>query len=194
MNKFEVTAMLSVAIIAVLCDGTVPSAAADAAAVAQALAAGTTPGAAAANQPASPPAAGPSLLAALEAAQSALQACKDLDQKIGVSVLDSAGIPKVLLASDGATARGVQSSTNKALTALAFNTATSELGERSKSDTTLAARLAASPAFNSRAGGLVVVRGSQVIGAIGVGGAQGSQKDEACARAGLAKLASPRPE
>ena len=59
-----------------------------------------------------PPAArGPSLKLALEAAQKALDTCKGLDQKIGVTVVDSAGVLKVVLATDGASTRGVASST-----------------------------------------------------------------------------------
>ena len=203
MRRFEVTAFVSVAVLAIACDGFVPATAADggatvnatpaggANAVAQSLASGTTPAAAAANQPAGPPAPGPTLQVALAAAQAAIQACTALSQKIGVTVLDSAGVPKVVLGTDGASARGVQSSTNKALTALAFNSPTSELGEKSKSDTVLAGKLAANPIYNARAGGLVIQQGGAVIGAIGVGGAQGSEKDEACAKAGLVKLAGP---
>lgn len=157
-------------------------------------------GAAAASSPAAPgttpvpvPAApGPSLEAALAAALVAIQTCKGLDQKVGVTVLDSAGIPKVVLASDGASPRGVQSSTNKALTSLAFKAATGELESKSKSEPEIASRLAANPIFNTHAGGLLVTSGSDVIGAIGVGGARGSEKDEACAKAALTKLVGGR--
>jgi uncharacterized protein GlcG (DUF336 family) len=136
---------------------------------------------------------GPSLEAALEAAQLAIQTCKGLDQKVGVTVVDSAGIPKVVLATDGATPRAVQSSTNKALTSLAFKAATSELDGRSKSDTELAGKLSANPSFNTHAGGLLITQGNDVIGAIGVGGAKGSEKDEACAKAALARLVAAGP-
>ena len=136
-----------------------------------------------------PPAArGPSLKLALEAAQKALDTCKGLDQKIGVTVVDSAGVLKVVLATDGASTRGVTSSTNKALTALAFTTATGELGEKIKTDTALAEKVAANANYNSRAGGVLLKVGDDVIGAIGVGGAKGSEKDEACAVAGLQKV------
>jgi uncharacterized protein GlcG (DUF336 family) len=136
-----------------------------------------------------PPAArGPSLKLALEAAQKALDTCKGLDQKIGVTVVDSAGVLKVVLATDGASTRGVASSTNKALTALAFTSATSELGEKIKTDTALAEKVAANSNYNSRAGGVLLKVGDDVIGAIGVGGAKGSEKDEACAIAGLQKI------
>lgn len=143
---------------------------------------------AAAGAPQAPAARGPSLKLALEAARKALETCKGLDQKIGVTVVDSAGVLKVVLATDGASTRGVTSSTNKALTALAFTAATSDLGERIKTDTALAEKVASNANYNSRAGGVLLKVGDDVIGAIGVGGAKGSEKDEACAVAGLQKI------
>lgn len=142
----------------------------------------------AAQTPPPPAARGPSLKLALEAAQKAVDTCKGLDQKIGVTVLDSAGVPKVVLATDGASTRGVTSSTNKALTALAFSTSTSALAEKVKADTDLAAKVSANPNYNTHAGGLLIKVGDDIIGAIGVGGAKGSEKDEACAQAGLEKV------
>ena len=135
-----------------------------------------------------PPARGPALDLALEAARSAVEACNARQQKVSVSVVDSAGVLKTLLASDGAHARGVASSTAKALTALAFGSATGKLGEQAKTDKALADKLAANPAFNARGGGLTISVGGTVIGAIGVGGARGSDIDEACAQAGLAQV------
>ena len=142
-----------------------------------------------ANTPA-PVARGPSLALALEAAQTAVQTCRGLDQKIGVTVVDSAGVLKVLLATDGASTRGVASSTNKALTSLAFGAPTSELGEKIKTDSSLAEKISANPNYNTHAGGLLLKVGSDVIGAIGVGGAKGSEKDESCASAGLQEIQS----
>jgi uncharacterized protein GlcG (DUF336 family) len=131
---------------------------------------------------------GPSLDAALTAALAAIKSCKHIDQKVAVSVVDSSGILKVVLAADGATPRGVQSSGNKARTALAFQMATSEIAEKSKSDSTLADKLAADPNYNSRAGGVLIIRKGQILGAVGVGGAKGSEKDESCAKVALAKI------
>jgi uncharacterized protein GlcG (DUF336 family) len=135
-----------------------------------------------------PPARGPALALALEAAQEAIDVCRARQQNVSVAVVDSAGVHKILLAGDGAHQRGVQSSTAKALTALAFGAPTSGLAERARQDAALQARLAGDPAYNSRAGGLPIVIGGAVIGAIGVGGARGSENDEACARAGLARI------
>ena len=148
-----------------------------------------TAGAAAGGSAGQAPAArGPSLKLALEAAQKALDTCKGLDQKIGVTVVDSAGVLKVVLATDGASTRGVTSSTNKALTALAFTSTTGDLAEKIKTDPALAEKVAANPNYNTHAGGVLLKVGADVIGAIGVGGAKGSEKDEACARAGLQKI------
>ena len=135
-----------------------------------------------------PPARGPSLELAAEAARAAIDSCTAREQKVAVSVIDSAGVLKALLAADGASARGVQSSTNKAGTALAFKAATSQLGETAKTDKELAEKIAANPAYNSRAGGVLIRVNNEVIGAIGVGGARGSENDEACAVAGLLKV------
>src|ERR1700722_7645060 len=72
----------------------------------------------------------PSLESALAAAQSALAACRLRRFAVSVSVVDAAGVLKTLLAADGASARGVQSSTNKAVTALTFKSSTSDLNQR----------------------------------------------------------------
>jgi uncharacterized protein GlcG (DUF336 family) len=152
---------------------------------AQAATAGAAAGGSAGQAPA---ARGPSLKLALEAAQKALDTCKGLDQKIGVTVVDSAGVLKVVLATDGASTRGVTSSTNKALTALAFTSTTSDLAEKIKTDPVLAEKVAANANYNIHAGGVLLKAGADVIGALGVGGAKGSEKDAACALAGLKKI------
>jgi uncharacterized protein GlcG (DUF336 family)/rhodanese-related sulfurtransferase len=145
--------------------------------------------------PPAPPAPGPALDLASQAAKTALETCTAKGFNVGVSVVDSGGALKVLLAKDGTTPRGVQSSTNKAITALTFKDATSKLGERVKTDTALATVIAANPNFNTRAGGVLLKVNDQVIGAIGVGGARGSENDEACALAGIeaiqARLVAP---
>jgi uncharacterized protein GlcG (DUF336 family) len=127
------------------------------------------------------------LALALEAAQAALAYCVSQDQKGGVSVVDSAGGLRVLLAADGTSVRGVSSSTLKAQTAIKFKTATSNLFEQAKTDKELADNIAADPKLNGRPGGVLLKVGDEIIGAIGVGGAR---IDEPCALAGLAKVQS----
>ncbi|MFL9710907.1 GlcG/HbpS family heme-binding protein [Methylobacillus sp. Pita1] len=124
---------------------------------------------------------------AQEAARASIESCARKDGLIGVSIIDSAGVLKVLLAADGATPRGVSSSTAKAQTALAFGVDTSYLHEHVETDKALAARVAGNPAYNSRPGGVLIKANGQVLGAIGIGGAK---IDEECALAGLEKIQS----
>lgn len=146
------------------------------------------PAASSGSRPSPVPAArDPGLDLSLEAARAAIEACAAKEQKIGVSVIDSGGALKVLLATDGASVRGVQSSTNKATTALAFKTATSQLAEQVKTDKELADKIAANTNFNARGGGILIKVKDDIIGAIGVGGAR---TDEECALAGLQKIQS----
>ena len=144
----------------------------------------------AASAPQSPPARGLPLELALEAAKVAVDTCKGLDQKVAVSVLDSSGELRLLLAADGAATRGVQNSALKAKAALAFNLPSGQVAERVKTDKDSADRLAANPTWLARAGAIPVTVGGTLIGAIGVGGARGSDKDEACAVAGLDRVKS----
>ena len=145
----------------------------------------------AANAAVEPPAAaarGPTLEAALGAARVALDSCKAKGFAVSVSIVDAAGVPKALLAGDGAAPRGVRSSTNKALTALAFKDSTSRLATRSQTDKPLAEAIAADANYTTRAGGLVITVGGDIIGAIGVGGAHPSEVDESCALSGLESI------
>ena len=69
----------------------------------------------------------------------------------------------------------------KARAALAFEIPSGQVAERAKTDPAVATRLAANPTWLARAGAVPVSVGGTLIGAIGVGGARGSDKDEACA-------------
>ena len=94
----------------------------------------------------------------------------------------------MLVAADGATKGAVESSTKKAVTANAMKAATSEIQEKMKTDQALAAKITADTNLFARAGGLPLMVGGDVIGAVGVGGAPGGEKDEACTAAGIDKI------
>jgi len=153
-----------------------------------AVAQGVPAPAAAPQVPPPPPARGPALDVAIEAAQAALEAAKAGDQKVAVSIIDSAGVLKAVLVSDGTGPRAVQNSNFKAQAALAFKEASGQLAEQVKTDKALADKIAANPAYLARAGAVLIKVNDEIIGAIGVGGAKGSDKDEAYAQAGLAKV------
>jgi uncharacterized protein GlcG (DUF336 family) len=128
----------------------------------------------------------PTLDRALAAAHAAIDACAGKEQQVAVTILGTDGTVKVVLAADGASPRGVASSGNKALTALTFQAPTSQLGEQAKTDSVLAEKIAANTNYNVRAGGLPLP-----VGAVGVGGAHGSEKDEECAKVAAELLARP---
>jgi uncharacterized protein GlcG (DUF336 family) len=153
-----------------------------------ALAQEAAPAGAAGAQQRVPPARGPEMALALEAAQTAVSTCTTNGYKVAASIVDSAGLMKAFLAVDGASKGAVESSTKKALTALALKAATSEVMEKMKTDTALATKINADTTLFVRAGGLPILVGTDVIGSIGVGGAPGGEKDEACAQAGLDKI------
>lgn len=140
------------------------------------------------QNPPPPPARGPALDLAIEAAQSALEAAKAGDQKVAVSVIDSAGALKAVLVSDGTGPRAVQNSNFKAQAALAFKEPSGQLADEVKTNKDLADKIAANPNYLARAGAVLIKVNDEVIGAIGVGGAKGSDKDEAYAKAGLEKI------
>jgi uncharacterized protein GlcG (DUF336 family) len=140
------------------------------------------------QNPPPPPARGPALDLALEAAQAAIEASKAADQKVAVSVIDSAGVLKAVLVSDGVGPRAVQNSNFKAQAALAFKEPSGALAEQIKTDKTLADKVAANPSYLARAGAVLIKVNDEIIGVIGVGGARGSDKDEQYALAGLQKV------
>jgi uncharacterized protein GlcG (DUF336 family) len=135
-----------------------------------------------------PPARGPETALALEAAQAATAACTMNGYRTAASIVDSGGVLKVLLAVDGASKQAVESSTKKAVTANALKASTSSVLDKMKTDTALAAKVNADTTLFVRAGGIPLMVGGEVVGAIGVGGAPGGDKDEACAKAAVDKV------
>ncbi len=121
---------------------------------------------------------------ALEAAQSALKKCRDDGYQVAVAVIDRFGQPQVLLRDRYAGLPAADIATAKAYTALSFRRDTSELA-RMVRDGQMDAGLARLPHIAMLAGALVIETGGTLVGGIGVSGAPGGDKDEACARAGL---------
>ena len=138
--------------------------------------------------PPPPPARGPDSALALEAAQTAVAACAANGYKVTATVVDTSGTPRVVLAADGAPEMTVQIGIRKAFTALTFKQPSGQVGEQAKTDQALAARIAADQKLITWAGGEPLMAGPDVIGALGVSGAPGGDKDDACAAAAIAKV------
>jgi uncharacterized protein GlcG (DUF336 family) len=107
------------------------------------------------------------------------------------------GTPQVALRGDGATIHTAVSSYDKAYTVVT-------LGPIFKFDTSgqftdltktnpFAPRLATMPHVMALPGGVAFEAKNAIVGALGVGGAPGGDKDEICAHAGVAKVAGQLP-
>ena len=125
---------------------------------------------------------------ARDIAIAAIEQCRKDGYQVTVAVVDKAGQERAVLRDDGAGPSTVSTSRRKAFTAVAFKRSTSET-----------ARLIAANMVSGNikdvsdvlvlGGGVPVLAGNQIIGAIGVSGAPGGDKDEACAMAAVAKFA-----
>jgi uncharacterized protein GlcG (DUF336 family) len=128
----------------------------------------------------------PSLALALEAAKAIVEACKGYH--VGVSVIDASGTPKLYYIPDGTDGSHAYMGFRKAYTALKFAMPTSQVTALAKTDPAVVARIKADPNLESFAGGLVLKAGDEVIGALGVSGAEPSAKDEECGLVGVDKI------
>ncbi|MFT4077606.1 MAG: heme-binding protein [Asticcacaulis sp.] len=131
---------------------------------------------------------GPSIDLAVEMAQAAVKACAP--QHIGVSIIDADGLPKLYYVTDGTAGSHAYTGFRKANAALHFKIATSEVHARAASDPKFAAEVQADPNMVSWAGGVPIKVGDEIIGAIGVSGAEPSEADEACAVKAIAQVQS----
>jgi uncharacterized protein GlcG (DUF336 family) len=118
-------------------------------------------------------------------AQTAVMQCRANGYRVTATVLDNGGNIKMVIRDDGAGVGTIDISHRKAYSAVVF---------RRTSGETAKAFGAMSPPPNVAgtvmlAGGVPIKAGTEVIGAIGVSGAPGGDKDEVCADAGIAKVA-----
>jgi uncharacterized protein GlcG (DUF336 family) len=106
---------------------------------------------------------------------------------ISVTIVDRAGDLKLLLVGDGASALSREPSRRKAYTSAMRRITTADLAKQVATPGAFNPTLYDTQMVTAR-GGVPIKVGNQTIGAIGVSGAPGGDKDEACADAGLAKI------
>jgi len=123
--------------------------------------------------------------AAHAVAQGALEKCRADGYKVTVSVVDGSGILKAFVRDNTTGPHTVDLSRRKAFTALTFKRTSAETAKAWATQTPV-------PNIEGTvglAGGVPIRAGTEVIGAVGVSGAPGGNLDEACADAGIAKIA-----
>jgi uncharacterized protein GlcG (DUF336 family) len=119
-------------------------------------------------------------------AEAALSECKSKGFATSVAVVDRAGQVLVLLRDENASAQTAEMSRRKAYTARMFRTSTMEFQKRTADPLYAAQRDVAD--ILALGGGVPIQIGDDVIGGVGSSGSSQVQ-DDACARAGVAKVA-----
>jgi uncharacterized protein GlcG (DUF336 family) len=128
-----------------------------------------------------------SLATALAIATTAEDTCQAQGNRVSVTVVGREGQVIVLLRGDGASPHTVENSRRKAYTARTFRIPSGEFAKRVKDNPTTG--LVHLSGIVAAQGALPIKVGDDVIGAVGVSGSPGGDKDEACAKAGLDKVA-----
>ncbi len=124
---------------------------------------------------------------ALNLAHTAYDTCLQQGYNVSVTVVGLEGQPLVSLRGDNTSPHTIENSLRKAYTSRTFRVPSGEFAQRVKDNPTsgqvhLANVVAAQ-------GALPIKAGDVVIGAVGVSGAPGGEKDEACAKAAIDKVA-----
>ncbi len=129
-----------------------------------------------------------SLAMATAIAQGAIAACKAQGYSISVHVLGREGQVVVAVRGDGAGLATMENSMKKAYTARTMRRPSGEFADGVKGNPTAGALFLTN--IVAAQGALPIKVGEDTIGAVGVSGAPGGDKDEACAKAGIDKVAA----
>jgi uncharacterized protein GlcG (DUF336 family) len=124
---------------------------------------------------------------AVTIAQTAAAMCKGQGYNVSVHVVGRYGEVVVALRGDNASPHTFENSLRKAFTSRTFRVASGEYAKRTQQpggngSMFLTGVIAAQ-------GGLPIMVGNDVIGAVAVSGSPGGDKDEACSKAGIDKVA-----
>jgi uncharacterized protein GlcG (DUF336 family) len=134
---------------------------------------------------------------ALAAASESVRVCAQRGYFVTATVVDMDGTPQVAIRGDGATIHTSESSYDKAYTVVTlgpiFHFDTSgEFFDLTKTNP-FAPRLGSMRNVMALPGAVAFMSKNAIVGALGVGGAPGGDKDEVCAHAGVAKIADRLP-
>jgi uncharacterized protein GlcG (DUF336 family) len=129
-----------------------------------------------------------SLAMATTMAMTAIETCKGQGYNVSVHVLGREGEVILGLRNELAGAATMENSMKKAYTARTFRRSSGEFATSVKGNPTAGALFLTN--IVAAQGALPIKVGDDVIGAIGVSGAPGGDKDEACAKAGIDKVSA----
>jgi uncharacterized protein GlcG (DUF336 family) len=125
---------------------------------------------------------------ALTIAQETMAACKANGFSVSVAVVGRNGELLVHVRGDGTGPHTMENSFKKAYTSRTFRIASGEMAKRFKDNPQLGAMFLSN--ITTGQGALPIKVGEETIGAVGASGAPGGEKDEACVKAGIDKVAA----
>jgi uncharacterized protein GlcG (DUF336 family) len=128
-----------------------------------------------------------STVVALNIAQTAFESCLAQGHHVSVTVVGGEGQTLISLRGDGTSPHTIENSFRKAYTSRTFRVPSGEIAQRVKDNPTLGLVHLNNVVANQ--GALPIKVGETVVGGVGVSGAPGGDKDEACAKAALDKIA-----
>jgi len=128
-----------------------------------------------------------SMAMSLAIIQGTIEQCTKDGYKVSVTIVDKSGAVAAQLRGDGTSPHTMEFSRLKAYTARIRNQ--TSLQTMKELEDPARAPLRQIPGLVGVGGGVPIRAGTEVIGAVGVSGAPGGEKDEACANAGIAKVA-----
>jgi uncharacterized protein GlcG (DUF336 family) len=127
-----------------------------------------------------------SLAMAKTIAEATLAACKAKGYSTAAAVVDRAGQVLVILRDEQATAQTAEMARRKAYTARVFRSTTLEFQKRTAEPSYAAQRDVAD--ILALGGGVPIMVGNEIVGGVGSSGSS-QEQDDACAKAGVAKVA-----
>jgi uncharacterized protein GlcG (DUF336 family) len=123
---------------------------------------------------------------ALTIVHAAIDACRDAS--ISITVLDRDGNVRLQVRASGANPHNLELSRRKAFTARTFRTTSAEWAKRTAPGEDLNGQRTL-PDVIPLGGGVPIMVGNEVIGAVGISGANGGMpREEACSKAGIAAI------
>ena len=128
-----------------------------------------------------------SMAMAMAVMQGALDQCTKDGYKVSVTIVDKSGNVAAQLRGDGTGPHTMEFSRMKAYTSRTRNQ--TSLQTMKMMEDPANAFIRQIPNVVGVGGGVPIHAGNEVIGAVGVSGAPGGEKDEVCANAGIAKVA-----
>jgi uncharacterized protein GlcG (DUF336 family) len=123
---------------------------------------------------------------ALSIVHAAIDACRDAS--ISITVLDRDGKVRLQVRGNGANPHNLELSRRKAFTARTFRTTSAEWAKRTAPGDDLYGQRSLSDVI-ALGGGVPIIVNGEVIGAVGISGANGGMpREEACSKAGIAAI------